>query len=92
MLENEIENYAVNLSKELGYLVFKLKFIGYTGSPDRLYISPNGVILFIEFKAPGKKAKKRQGFVHQLLKQWKQKVYVLDSKEKAKKVLLLHAA
>ncbi len=92
MLENSIEKHGKKEAERLGYLAFKLRFISYTGAPDHLFISKEGTVVFIEFKRPGKTERKRQGFVHTLLKQWKQKVYVLDSKKETTRILELYTS
>ena len=50
-LERDLERRACALAKNLGYIALKLT--GLTGIPDRLFIGPAGVCLFVEFKRPG---------------------------------------
>lgn len=92
ILETDIEKPVCDYAqKYLGYFVFKLAFISFTGAPDRIFIREGGVIVFGEFKRPGKTAKKRQTFVHQILKQCGFPVYVMDNKAQAIKILKIHA-
>lgn len=51
-LEVEIEDRVVTWAQKNGFLTPKVKFAE-RGWPDRLFISPYGHTLFIEFKRPG---------------------------------------
>lgn len=53
-LERDIEDKAVRKAKKLGWLVVKMAAPGARGWPDRLFISQEGVHVWIEFKVPGK--------------------------------------
>jgi hypothetical protein len=53
--ESSIEKKAVAYAKSQGFLCFKFTCPGQQGVPDRLFISWQGISLFLEFKAPGKK-------------------------------------
>lgn len=52
VLEKEIEGQVVAWAKKHGFLTPKVKFAD-SGYPDRLFISPYGHTIFIEFKRPG---------------------------------------
>ncbi len=52
MLERDIENAVVNWAMKRGFLAPKVKFVE-NGWPDRLFVSPYGHTIFIEFKRPG---------------------------------------
>lgn len=54
ILEREIEGKVVAWAKKHGFLTPKVKFVE-AGYPDRLFISPFGHTIFIEFKVPGAK-------------------------------------
>ena len=54
MKESTIENYLVRRCKEQGILCFKFVSPSHRGVPDRLLIFPNGLVAFVELKAPGK--------------------------------------
>ena len=60
MLENTIERYFCRKIKELGGLALKLSPTGTAGLPDRLVLLPGQRIVFVEFKAPGKKPRPLQ--------------------------------
>lgn len=87
MTEKEIENYLVRKIKNKKGIAYKFTSPGNSGVPDRLCLLPNGKIFFVELKSPGKKPRALQ--VNQITKITKlgQRVYVLDSKEKADEVL-----
>lgn len=53
--ESELEKKLVKYAKSQGFLVYKFTSPSHRGVPDRLFISPRGTHVYIEFKAPGKK-------------------------------------
>jgi len=55
MLESAIEKKVCDYARKHGWLVYKFTSPQHRGVPDRIFISPGGSILFVEFKAPGKK-------------------------------------
>jgi len=56
MLEKTIEAALVKRVKELGGMAEKFVSPGRRSVPDRLVTLPDNVIIFVELKAPGKKA------------------------------------
>src|SRR5256885_6943041 len=54
LLEREIENKVITWARKRGFLTPKVKFVE-AGYPDRLFLSPRGHTIFIEFKVPGAK-------------------------------------
>ena len=54
ILEREIEGKVVTWARKHGFLTTKVKFVE-VGYPDRLFISPFGHTIFIEFKVLGGK-------------------------------------
>lgn len=54
VLEKEIEAKVVTWAKKHGFLAPKVKFAE-AGYPDRLFLSPKGHTIFIEFKVPGER-------------------------------------
>jgi len=52
VLEVNIEDRVVTWAKREGFLTPKVKFVE-AGYPDRLFISPFGHTIFMEFKRPG---------------------------------------
>ena len=80
MLENPIELDVTKHAKATGWLVRKLRWIGRRGAPDRFF-AKNGFIVFIEFKAPGKKPNAQQKREHRRLRLFGVRVWVIDSVE-----------
>jgi hypothetical protein len=78
MLEKQIEMKWRKKIEAEGGLLLKWTSPGYTGVPDRIKITPGGVISFIEFKAPGKKPTPRQLRVHEILRSLGCTVEVID--------------
>ncbi len=70
--------------KNLGGLSVKLLSNHFTGLPDRLVLLPKGRILFVEVKTTKQKPRKRQLYVHGLLRDLGFKVIVLDKSEQLK--------
>lgn len=54
-LEKIVEKKSCDYAKSLGYLTYKFNSEARRSVPDREFISPRGVIFFIEFKRKGKK-------------------------------------
>lgn len=59
VLEKDIEQTVVKWAKENNFLALKVKF-NENGYPDRLFISPYGHTVFIEFKRPGEEPRPLQ--------------------------------
>jgi hypothetical protein len=81
MRESTIERHLVQRVRKCGGEAFKIQFLGRSGAPDRLVMFPDGEIVWVELKAPGKKAKPHQSRMHVLLRELQQSVEVLDSIE-----------
>lgn len=60
-LEKDIENNVVKWAQKHGFLTPKVKFAE-DGWPDRLFISPSGHTIFIEFKRRGEVPTKLQEY------------------------------
>lgn len=56
------------IEKECAGLCLKLVTPGFTGIPDRMILLRGGFVVFVETKDTGKKERKRQDFVHGLLR------------------------
>lgn len=61
LLEKTIEDTVVNWAKPRGFLTPKVKFVE-NGYPDRLFISPIGHTIFIEFKRENEKPRLLQDY------------------------------
>ena len=91
MRESQIESHLVDEVIARGGEVRKVKWIGRRGAPDRLVMFPGGGIrglsqerqeattLWIELKAPGKKANPHQAREHERMRRMGQTVFVVDS-------------
>ncbi len=78
MREAEIEAHLVKRVRDLGGEVRKVRFIGRNGAPDRLVMLP-GRTIWVELKAPGKKAEPHQVREHARMRGMGQIVVVVDS-------------
>ena len=94
--ESDIEKYLVKRVKELGGECRKIQFIGRPGAPDRLVMLPpkdqfvpyaQDVTIWVELKAPGKKAEPHQLREHARMRKMGQRVVVIDSLEGVDEVL-----
>lgn len=96
--ESQIERRLVERVKQLGGEVRKVKWIGRTGAPDRLVMLPDGRIfavdqlshgrtIWVEVKAPGKKAEAHQHREHERMRKMGQRVEVVDSYERIEEIL-----
>lgn len=88
MREKAIEQYFVKEVKRAGGIALKVNSTSMKGLPDRMVLLPNGVLFFAEIKATGKTARALQNFVHKKLRALGFDVYVIDSIEMGKEVLL----
>ena len=82
--EKSVEGKVVKHAKKLGCLARKMNGLGNRGWPDRMFVFPSGFILWIEFKAPGKKLVKgsqQQVFLDKLRFDYHQPVWVADNVE-----------
>jgi hypothetical protein len=53
MLEKNIEAHLVKRVKEIGGIAYKFVSPAHRGVADRVVCLPNGVVWFVELKAPG---------------------------------------
>lgn len=80
--EKDIEAYLREETKKIGGKAYKWVSPGNSGVPDRLVCLPNGLVIPVELKAPGKKPTPLQEKRHAELRKLGIEVYVLDTKEK----------
>lgn len=81
MLEKKIESALVGACTTEGWQPIKLNSSSCRGLPDRLILMPDGRVVFVELKAPGKKPRALQKLCHRKLTSLGFKVYVIDSIE-----------
>lgn len=81
MLEKNIEKKIVDYAKKYDIISYKLNSISSKGLPDRMFITQNGVIFFVEFKKKDKKPNELQQFIIDKLIKRKCLVSVIDCVE-----------
>lgn len=81
IFEKKVEQYLCRKVKELGGVAEKFTSPNRRGVPDRIILLPQGVIYFVECKAPGKKPTPLQENDHMKRRQLGQKVFVVQSFE-----------
>jgi len=74
-----IERSCRELAKARGCILLKLWPAGAAGIPDRILLMPRGRVVFIEFKAPGKKPGPLQRHWHEVLRGLGFQVEVMDN-------------
>lgn len=79
MLEKQIEAKVCDYAKSRGWLVYKFTSPARAAVPDRLFISPAGKCVFVEFKREGQKPTPAQQREHQRLREQKVSVFVVDN-------------
>ena len=83
MLESEVEKkLCKKVKEELHGRAFKFVSPGFNGVPDRIVLVPMGRIYFVETKAPGKKLRKLQEWVRDLIRGLGFVVLRIDTVEK----------
>ena len=80
LLKNTVEN-------KMGGLCVKLLSDFMIGLPDRMCLLPGSRIFFIELKTTGKKPRKIQVHMHQVLRKLGFDVYVIDSTDSMMRLL-----
>ena len=89
MRESAIENAVVHAATRAGYFVRKLAWTGVDGAPDRVFSRADRGVVFIEFKAPGKRPAMHQTLEHEAMRSAGMEVHVCDNVADAKRVLWL---
>lgn len=79
MREKEIETYLVQQCKTNDILTRKVTWFLQRGAPDRMLITLNGTLVWVELKAPGKKLSAPQKREHARLSERGQRIVVIDS-------------
>lgn len=86
-LEKEIEKHVVARAIRLGCYVKKFTSPSSRSVPDRLFITPEGVVFFIEFKRLGEKLTPAQAVEIEKIRTKKVKVFVVDNVQDGKNVV-----
>ncbi len=87
MLEKDIEKKVCDYAKSKGVMAYKFTSPARAAVPDRLFIGPDGVIFFIEFKRGGQKPTEAQEREHNRLRGHKVNVFVVDNVDSGKMVI-----
>jgi len=88
MLEKAIEKAVVAYANKLGFMCKKLQtgVGGTAGWPDRLFISPTGRVIWVEFKSSTGALRPLQELLIAQLRSYKQLVYVVNDIDYGKKI------
>jgi hypothetical protein len=87
MLEKQIETKVCDYAKTKNLLVYKFTSPARAAVPDRMFVRPNGVIFFIEFKRGGQKPTDSQEREHDRLRRHNVNVFVVDNVDSGKMVI-----
>lgn len=91
MFEKDIENKVCKYAREKGFLAYKFTSPQRAAVPDRLFIAPDGVMFFIEFKRPGAVPASAQVREHTRLINQGVAVYVIDDVTKGTELVNKYA-
>lgn len=87
-IESEIEALLRRRVEQVGGACLKFVSPGMDGVPDRLLLFPGGRMAFAETKRRGEKERKRQVFVHRILRRLGFTVYAsVDRVEKINQII-----
>ncbi len=86
MRERSIEARVCALARAEGWLVHPKAASGTRGWPDRTFTKP-GRVVFVEFKAPGRRPTRLQAWRHEDLRAQGYVVHVIDSVAAGRSVL-----
>lgn len=96
--ESDIEKKVCDRAKSLGWITPKFKSPMNRGVPDRIFMrgrpGENGVtpqLVYVEFKAPGKKPTEQQALVHKQYREMGFPVWVIDDVEEGYFLLAMHS-
>jgi hypothetical protein len=78
MLEKVVEAKVNAYAQSKGFLTYKFTSPARRAVPDRIYISPKGTVLFVEFKREGQKPTPPQEREHHRLRMQNVNVFVID--------------
>jgi hypothetical protein len=81
MLEKNIEAHLVKRVKEIGGIAYKFVSPAHRGVADRVVCLPNGVVWFVELKAPGGRLSPLQKVFEDDMARLRQRYVCLWSKE-----------
>lgn len=79
MLEKQIEDKVCKFGRSIGFECYKFNSMARAAVPDRMIISPEGIIIFIEFKREGCKPTPSQIRELTRLRNMKVPAFVIDN-------------
>jgi len=85
--EAPIENKVVDWAKRNGWYTLKINGMGKKGFPDHFFFASPRLLVMIEFKAPGRKPKPIQLYIHKILRALQWPVYVVDNVQQGIEIL-----
>ena len=88
MLEKEVEQAVCDYAKKFSFIPYKFTSPMHRSVPDRLFLGPNGVSFFIEFKAPGNTVTEKQEREIRRILELGHRCYVINDIEEGKRVIL----
>jgi Casjensviridae endonuclease len=86
-LEKVIERKVCDHAKALGCYVRKFTSPSHASVPDRMFITPNGVVFFVEMKRKGKEPTAAQAIEIQKIRSKNVRVFVVDEVQNGKNVV-----
>lgn len=87
MRERDIEDAVCTYARDKDCLTYKFTSPARRNVPDRIIVTPSGVVYMIEFKAPGKKATEAQTKEHERLRKRYVPVFVIDDIDDGKELV-----
>jgi len=81
MRESQIEDEVVRFAESRGYLTRKVSYVGRRNAADRFFARKDRGLVWMEFKAPGKKPRPGQEREHARMQKAGMIVFVVDSIE-----------
>lgn len=87
ILEHEIEDKLALRLAQAGHLCIKFVSPGFAGVPDRIVLTNNGRVFFVECKAPGKPLRRTQPEVCAMLRNMGHRVEIVDTFARVEQIL-----
>lgn len=87
-LEKDIERKVALFARSHKWIFRKFRSFNKRGVTDKIFITPKGVVIFVEFKRRGKKPTALQAREHDLLRNQNCTVWVIDDIDKGKDLIL----
>lgn len=83
----EVEGPVVDWAKKHKWLHLKINGLGKRGFPDQFFFGHPRVLVMMEFKAPGRKPKPIQKYIHEWLIRLGWPVYIVDRADDGIRIL-----